>query len=79
MPVLIFTMVVLVVMIVYASISYSTGVPLANAIAWGFVFAAVLEAGNIFTHILLYAFYTRRANEAHKRTPREMQSKFPAD
>lgn len=79
MPVLIFTLVVLGVMIVYASISYSAGVPLARAIAWGFVFAAVLEAGNIFTHLLLYVFYTRRADGARKRTPQEMQSKYPAD
>jgi len=78
-PVLIFTLIVLVVMIAYAGVSYSTGSPFTHAIAWGFVFAVVLEAGYVFTHVFLHAFYTRLASDAEKRAPQEAHPKYPAD
>ncbi|MBW9118009.1 hypothetical protein JNB88_30805 [Rhizobium cauense] len=78
-PVLIFTLIVLVVMVAYAVVSYSTGSTVVQAIAWGFVLAAVLEAGYVFTHVLLHAFYTRRASDTEKPAARQSQSKYPAD
>ena len=78
-PVLIFALIVLVVMVAYAGVSYSTGSSLMQAIAWGFVFSVVLEAGYVFTHVLLHSFYTRRASDAEKRSPQQAQSKYHAD
>ncbi|MBD9449520.1 MULTISPECIES: hypothetical protein [unclassified Rhizobium] len=78
-PVLIFALIVLVVMIAYAGVSYTNGSPLMHAIAWGFVFAVVLEAGYVFAHLLLHSFYTRRASDTEKRTPQQAQSKYHAD
>ncbi|MDM9625165.1 hypothetical protein QTL95_04595 [Rhizobium sp. S152] len=78
-PVLIFTLIVLVVLIVYTGIGYTTGSPILNAIAWGFVFAFVLEAGYVFTHVLLHSLYTRRASDNENRAPQQAQSKYPVD
>ncbi|MBB3399616.1 MULTISPECIES: hypothetical protein [unclassified Rhizobium] len=78
-PVLIFTLIVLVVMIAYAGASYFAGSPVLNAFAWGFVFAVVLEAGYVFAHVVLHAFYARRASDTEKRAPQQAQPKYPAD
>ncbi|MDI7862986.1 hypothetical protein MRS76_13565 [Rhizobiaceae bacterium n13] len=79
MPVLIFTLIVVAVMFVYAGASYSSGTSVVHAIAWGVALAAVLQAGYVFTHVLLYFFYTRRSADAHKRAPQDIRSKYSAD
>jgi uncharacterized membrane protein len=78
-PVLIFALLVLAVLAIYAVVSYTTGNTLWYAIGWGIAFAVALEAGYVLTHVLLHAFYARRVDNAEKRAPQGTRSKFPAD
>ncbi|MDQ0562026.1 putative membrane protein [Rhizobium mesoamericanum] len=52
MHVLIFTLIVVAVLIAYTGVSLSTGSSFTHAIAWGFVFASVLEAGYVVIHVV---------------------------
>ncbi|SEI00597.1 hypothetical protein SAMN05216228_101560 [Rhizobium tibeticum] len=77
MPILVFTLVVIAVMIACGVASYATGSSFLHAIGWGLIFAAVLEAGYVFTHGVLFFLYARRAN--NERTSRKVHSKYSAD
>jgi hypothetical protein len=79
MPVLVFTITVLIVMIVYAIASYSTGSTLVQSVAWGLAFAVVLEAGYLFGHAILYGLYSRRTADGRRRVWQKVQSKYSAD
>ncbi|MDP9811581.1 putative membrane protein [Rhizobium tibeticum] len=77
MPILVFTLVVVAVILTCAIASYSTGSTFLHSIGWGLLFAAVLEAGYLFTHGVLYFLYARRGHNG--RTSRKVQSKYSAD
>ncbi len=77
LPVLIFTLIVLVVMAAYAVFSFSTGSAVLPAVGWSIAFAAALEAGYLFTHGALYFLYVRRASD--RRSAQKIQSKYTAD
>ncbi|RDJ03288.1 hypothetical protein [Rhizobium grahamii] len=77
MPILVFTLVVMVVMAAYAIFSVVAGMSSIMAFGWSMALASMLEAGYIFTHTVLYLVYVRRADET--RAPRKIQSKYTAD
>lgn len=77
MPILVFTLVVMVVMAAYAIFSVVAGMPFLLALGLSMALASVLEAGYIFTHGVLYLLYVRRANEI--RAHRKIESKYTTD
>jgi hypothetical protein len=79
MPVLIFTLIVLIVMIAYAIASYSIGSSLLQSVAWGLAFAVLLEAGYLSGHGILYCLYSRRTAGRRRRLWRKIHSRYPAD
>jgi hypothetical protein len=79
MPVLVFTIAVLIVMIAYAIASYSIGSTLLQSVAWSVAFAVVLEAGYLFGHGILYCLYSRRTAGGRRRVWQKIQSKYSAD
>jgi uncharacterized protein (DUF2062 family) len=79
MPVLIFTFVVLVVIIAYAIASCTIGSPFAQSLAWGLAFAAVLEAGYLSGHGILFSLYSRRTERGRRRLWQKLHSKYSAD
>ena len=76
-PILIVTLIVVVVTIAYAIVSYSSGSTFLYAIGWGLIFAGALETGYLFTHGVLHFLYVRRAGS--ERRSREVQSRYSAD
>ncbi|OWV96903.1 hypothetical protein [Rhizobium sp. R693] len=76
-PILIVTLIVVVVMIAYAIVSYSNGSPFLHTIGWGLIFAGALQAGHLFMHGVLHFLYVRRAGRGH--TSGEVRSRYSAD
>jgi hypothetical protein len=58
-PILLFTIIVLIVMVGYALSNIGSGNSALNIVAWSFILAAVLEAGYIFPRLLLYIIYVK--------------------
>lgn len=58
-PILLFTIIVLIVMVGYALSNIGSGSSALDIIAWSFILAAVLEAGYIFPRMLLYVIYVK--------------------
>ena len=58
-PILLFTIIVLVVMVGYALSNIGSDSSALDIAAWSFILAAVLEAGYIFPHLLLYIIYVK--------------------
>lgn len=80
MPILIFTLIVLIVMIACAIASYSVGSSLLQSIAWALAFAGVLEAGYLSGHGILHCLYSRRRTAVgRRRLWRKIHSRYPAD
>lgn len=79
MPVLIFTLTVLIVMIAYAIASYSIGSSLLQSVAWSLAFAVVLEAGYLSGHGILYCLYSQRTEGGRRRLWQKVHSKYSAD
>ncbi|KQV70495.1 hypothetical protein ASC90_09460 [Rhizobium sp. Root1220] len=79
MPVLVFTIVVLIVLIAYAAASYTTGSSALSSMIWAFIFAAVLEAGYLVSHGILYLVYVKGAGRERKRSSADVSSKYSAD
>ena len=77
MPILVFTLVVMVVMGAYTIFSVVAGTSFFLALGLSVALASVLEAGYIFTHGVLYLVYVRRANET--RAHRKIESKYTTD
>ncbi|KGE01594.1 hypothetical protein [Rhizobium sp. YS-1r] len=79
MPILVFAIVAFIVMAVYAAMSYAAGSTAWQAIGWGFLFAALLEAGYVVSYWLLYFFYSRRTAGKRETASRKVQSRYSAD
>ncbi|MBB3569114.1 hypothetical protein [Rhizobium sp. BK491] len=58
-PILLFTIIVLIVMVGYALSNIGSGSSALDILAWSFILAAVLEAGYIFPRVLLYVIYVK--------------------
>lgn len=58
-PILHFTIIVLIVMFGYAIASVGSGSSALGIIGWSFILAAALEAGYIFPHVLFYIVYVK--------------------
>lgn len=58
-PILLFTIIVLIVMVGYALSNIGSGSSALDILVWSFILAAVLEAGYIFPRMLLYVIYVK--------------------
>ena len=58
-PILLFTIIVLIVMAGYAFANIGSGSSALDIALWSFILAAVLEAGYIFPRLLLYIIYVK--------------------
>jgi len=77
LPVLLFTVIVVIVVVAFASfISAGSTV---ERVVWAFTHAGALEAGYLFVHCLFYLVYVRRAARVGKRPAAEMTSKYSPD
>jgi hypothetical protein len=79
LPVLLFTIVVALVVVVFAVTSHSIGNSVGSSALWALAYAAALEAGYVFSHCLFYLAYVRRSSQASKADSSEMRSKYSAD
>ncbi len=77
LPVLIFTLIVALVVAVFAVTSYGLGASIVSSALWGLAYAAALEAGYVFAHCLFYMVYVRRSSREDKQTPAKMTSRYP--
>ncbi|MGV1760061.1 hypothetical protein [Rhizobium sp. P44RR-XXIV] len=70
-PILHFTIIVLIVMVGYSLANIGSANSTLDNIGWSFVLAAVLEAGYIFPHVLLYLVYVKILGRDLNRSPKQ--------
>lgn len=76
-PVLIFALLVLLVMSVFVIASIGSGHPALTTAMWVFIYGAVLEAGYVLVHGLLYLFYVKGRAKNKEPSNLKIRSKFP--
>jgi hypothetical protein len=79
LPVLIFTLIVALVMVVFGAISYSSGYSLGSAALFAVIYAAALEGGYVLAHFVFYLVYVRRASRGDKRRSGKVTSKYSSE
>lgn len=75
-PILHFTIIVLIVMVGYALANIGSGSSALHILRWSFVLAVVLEAGYIFPHVLLYVVYVKLLGRDIRRSTSQTGSRF---
>lgn len=75
-PILHFTIIVLIVMVGYAIANIGSGNSVLAVIGWSFILAAVLEAGYIFPHVLFYVVYVKLLGRDLGRPSSQTGSRF---
>lgn len=75
-PILHFTIIVLIVMVGYALANIGSGNSAINIIGWSFILAAVLEAGYIFPHVIFYVVYVKLLGRDLGRSGSQTGSRF---
>jgi hypothetical protein len=76
LPILIFTLVVLVIIIVLAATAIVLGNSVFEALIWAFLVAAALEAGCVAMNGIFYMLYVRKHVNERKHTQLGVDSKY---
>ncbi|WP_028747161.1 hypothetical protein [Rhizobium mesoamericanum] len=79
LPVLLFTLIVALIVVVFAVIGHGLGNSFATVAVWAIIYAAALEAGYLFVHWLFYLFYVKRTAQKTKQASPEIRSKYSAE
>lgn len=79
LPILIFTLVTLVVIFLFAASAIGMGYTVATAAMWAILLTVAIEAGYVAMHGVFYLLYVRKREFDRKRTPLEVNSKYSAD
>ncbi|MBO9196849.1 hypothetical protein J5277_22315 [Rhizobium sp. 16-449-1b] len=79
LPVLIFTLIVALVVVVFAVTSHGLGDSIGSSVLWGLAYAAALEAGYVFAHCLFYMVYVRRSSREDKQPSAKITSRYPSE
>jgi hypothetical protein len=78
-PVLHFTVLVAAVMGAYASIGIATASPALNTVLWAAIYAVMLEAGYMFSHLLYYLIVVKVIKRDAKKPSSELRSRTSPD
>jgi hypothetical protein len=79
LSILIFTLIVLLVILLFAVSAIGIGYTTATTAIWAILLTAALEAGYVAMHGVFYLLYVRKREFEGKQPPLEVNSKYSAD